>query len=77
MLLWLVSWLVRASCMKLYALRNTLGVVYAATTNGGTRRTGPQQTTDSSLIILYLIVPMLSVNNSNYCDIISFIVLVL
>ena len=55
LLLWLVSWLVRASCMKLYALGNTLGVVYAPTTNGGTRMTGPQQTADSSLIILYLI----------------------
>ena len=55
LLLWLVSWLVRASCMKLYALGNTLGVVYAPTTNVGTRMPGPQQTTDSSLIILYLI----------------------
>ena len=47
MLLWLVSWLVRASCMKLHALENALGVLYAPTTNGGTHMRGPQQTTDS------------------------------
>ena len=77
LLLWLVYCLVRASCMKLYALENTLGFVYSPTTNGGTRLTGPQQTTDSSLIILYLICSYDKHSNSNYCDFISFLVLVL
>ena len=55
---------------ELYTLENTLGVVYARTTNGSTGITGPQQTTDSSLIILYLIC-------SYYCDFMSFLGLVL
>ena len=45
----------------------------APTTNGRTRMTGPQQTTDSSLIILYLICSYTKrslMNNSNYCDLI-------
>ena len=82
LLLWLVYWLVRASCMKLCALGNTFSVVYRypPTTNGGTRMTEPKQTTDSSLIIMYLICSYAKrslMNNSNCCDFISFPVLVL
>ena len=61
-------------------LINTLGVVCVPTTDGGTRMTGPQQTTDSSLIILYLICSYAKyslTNSSNNCDFISFPVLVL
>ena len=64
--------------MKLYALGNTLSADNKI--NGGTRMTGPQQTTDSSLIILYLICSYAKrslLSNSNYCDFMSFLVLVL
>ena len=39
---------------ELYSLENTPDVFCAPTRNGGTGITGPQQTTDNSLIILYL-----------------------
>ena len=63
----------------MYTLEITLDVVYTPTTNGGTGIAGPQQTNGSSLIILYLICSFAKrslLNNSHYCDFMSFLVLV-
>ena len=74
----LVFWLVCASCTKLYALENTVDVLYALTTNGSTCMIGPQKTTYSSLIILYIICSYSKHSEQHkFLDSMSFLVLVL